>query len=205
MQVTDGVGEGCYICSSHPSWGGLGGRHGDPSSIQITTGERNAAPSSNPVYYLNVLLADKPGSVGQDLVDLTEPAEFGGDAVQPPQPQGVSAHPQELQHMKVHQVATPMPGSCLQEPRRALRSVGKTPPRQKPPRAPNPENRPPPPDPRLAESPSDTHTLLLLGGETLQVLSQGPAGDKGRSLPLRRMDFVISHSTCSSHTALVPF
>lgn len=110
-----------------------GGRHGRPS-IQTVT--ENAAPSlprapgvpfPHPVCYLNVLLANQPGPVGQDLVDLTEPAEFGGDAVQPSQPQGVTAHPQELQHMEIHQVPTSMPGSGLQERHKALRSVGKAP------------------------------------------------------------------------------
>lgn len=102
MQVTDGVGERGELLMLLPLisyTSGEAGRHGGPS-IQTVTG--NAAlslprtpgvPLPGPVCYLNVLLANQPGPVGQDLVDLTEPAEFGGDAVQPSQPQGVAAHP----------------------------------------------------------------------------------------------------------------
>lgn len=51
----------------------------------------------------------------QDLVDLVEVAEFGGDEVEATQPLGISPRTQELQHVQVHQVPALVPGGCLQE------------------------------------------------------------------------------------------
>lgn len=65
-------------------------------------------------HYLNVLLANQPRTVRKDLVQFAQFTEFGRDVIQPSQPLGVTTHPQELQHMEVHQVATAVPGSCLQ-------------------------------------------------------------------------------------------
>lgn len=62
-----------------------------------------------------MLLGDEPRPVCQDLVDLVEVAEFGGDEFEAAQPLGVPPRPQELQHVQVHQVPALVPGCCLQE------------------------------------------------------------------------------------------
>lgn len=59
----------------------------------------------------------------QDLVDLVEVAEFGGDEFEAAQPLGVTPCPQELQHVQVHQVPALMPGRCLQEQHISIRAL----------------------------------------------------------------------------------
>jgi len=67
--------------------------------------------------YLDVLLGDEPGPVRQDLVDLVEVAQFGGDEIETAQPLGIAPRPQELQHVEVHQVPAVVPRGRLQEPK----------------------------------------------------------------------------------------
>lgn len=69
--------------------------------------------------HLDVLLGDEPRPMGQQLVDLTEPAQFFRGAVEATQPFGVTASLQELGHVGAHQVGTLVAGGSLEAVDRA--------------------------------------------------------------------------------------
>lgn len=76
QQCDTGRWEGCWqplwmLLSALPSW----------------------SLADSPSQYLNVLLGDEPWPVCQDLVDLVEVAEFGGDEFEATQPLGVTPCP----------------------------------------------------------------------------------------------------------------
>lgn len=76
------------------------------------------------VSYLDVGAGGEPGLVGQHLVDVVQEAQARGRRFQTLQPQRVSAHPQELGRVQVHQVVAVMSCGGLKTKTKQKKCVG---------------------------------------------------------------------------------